>query len=152
MKRTLLILSMGLAAGLSGHLAWFRSHRPAPANTLDMQLAWMQSDLGLAPDQFARIKQLHEQLEPRLLRLAAEVDRLRAEFATFERERVEAGEVDFLQVARAAAERRTLGRECDASTSQLVAEATQMMTPEQRKRYLEILAPALEDAGNSRTF
>ncbi len=151
MKRTILILSMGLAFGVSGHFAWFRAHRPATTDTLDT-LAWMQSDLGLAPDQFARIKQLHEKLEPRLLRLASEVDRLRAEFATFERERVEAGEVDFLKVARAAAERRTIDRECGASTSQLVAEAMRLMTPEQRKRYLEILAPALEDAGNSRTF
>lgn len=152
MKRTALILSLGLAAGLSGHLVWFQAHRPVPANSLDTQLAWMQTDLGLEPDQFARIKQLHERLEPRLLQLAAEVERLQAEFATFERERMEAGEVDFLKVARAAAERRTVGRECDASTAQLVAEATRLMTPEQRKRYLEILAPALDDAGNSRTF
>lgn len=152
MKRTAIILALGVGVGVAGHLAWFRTHRPAVADSLDTQLAWMQSDLGLKPDQFARIKTLHEQLEPRLLELAAEVDRLRAEFATFEHQRVEAGEVDFLKVARAAAERRTLDRECGASTSQLVAEATRVMTPEQRKRYLEILAPALEDAGNSRAF
>lgn len=153
MKRTLLIVSVGLVCGVAGHVAWFGVNRPPASDSLDTRLAWMQTDLGLEPDQFARIKQLHEQLEPRLLQLAAEVDRLRAEFAAFERERLEAGEVDFLKVARAAAERRTLGRECDASTSELVAEATRMMTPEQRKRYLEILAPALEDnAGNSRTF
>lgn len=152
MKRTVLILTVGLGVGLAGHVAWFNTHRPAATGSLDTQLAWMRSDLGLEPDQFARIKALHEQLEPRLLQLAAEVDRLRAEFATFERERMEAGEVDFLKVARAAAERRTLGRECDASTTQLVNGATSVMTPEQRKRYLEILAPALEDAGHSRTF
>lgn len=152
MKRTALILSLGLAAGVAGHLAWFRAHRPTAAESLDTQLAWMQTDLGLQPDQFARIKALHERLEPRLQQLAAEVDRLRAEFASFERERVEAGEVDFLEVGRAAAERRTVGRECDASTTQLVAEAARIMTPEQRKRYLEIVAPALEDAGNRRTF
>jgi bifunctional ADP-heptose synthase (sugar kinase/adenylyltransferase) len=112
----------------------------------------MRSDLRLEPDQFERIKALHEQFEPRLQQLAAEVARIRAEFAAFERERLEAGEVDFLQVARAAAERRSVGRECDASTIRLVTEATRVMTPEQRKRYLEILAPALEDAGHSRAF
>lgn len=152
MKRTALILTLGLGIGAAGHVLWFNTHRPAPAGSLDTQLAWMRTDLGLEPEQFERIKALHERLEPRLLELAAEVDRLRAEFATFERERVEAGEVDFLKVARAAAERRSLDRECDASTSQLVAEATRVMTPDQRKRYLEILAPALEDAGHSRTF
>ena len=152
MKRTALILSLGLGVGVAGHVAWFSTHRPTVTDSLDTQLAWMRSDLGLEPDQFARIKKLHEQLEPRLLQLAAEVDRLRAEFAAFEDQRMEAGEVDFLKVARAASERRTLGRECGASTAQLVDEATRMMTPEQRKRYLEILAPALEDAGHSRAF
>ena len=153
MKRTILVLSLGLAAGAAAHVAWFAAHRPAPTDTLENQLAWMQSDLGLEPEQFARIKHLHEQIEPRLIELAAEVERLRGEFAAFERERMEAGEVDFLKVARAADQRRSLGRECDASTTKLVAEAAQLMTPEQRKRYLEILAPALEDdAGHSRTF
>lgn len=152
MKRAALILALGLGAGVAGHVLWFNTHHPAAASSLDTQLAWMQSDLRLEPDQFERIKALHEQLEPRLLQLAAEVERIRAEFADFERERLEAGEVDFLKVARAAAERRTVGRECDASTAQLVSEATRVMTPEQRKRYLEILAPALEDAGHSRAF
>ena len=32
------------------------------------------------------------------------------------------------------------------------AQMLRIMTPEQRKRYLEIVAPALEDAGNRRTF
>jgi len=152
MKRTSLILALGLGAGVAGHVVWFNTQQATPAGSLDTQLAWMQTDLGLQPDQFARIKALHERLEPRLLQLSAEVERLRAEFASFERERIEAGEVDFLEVARAAAERRTLGRECVASTTQLVSEATREMTPEQRKRYLEILAPALEDAGHSRAF
>lgn len=152
MKRVALILSLGLGAGVAGHVLWFNAHRPAASATLDTQLAWMQSDLRLEPDQFTRIKAVHEQLEPRLLQLAAEVERIRAEFAAFERERQEAGEVDFLQVARAAADRRSLDRECGASTAQLVKAATSIMTPEQRKRYLEILAPALEDAGHSRAF
>jgi len=152
MKRTSLILALGLGAGVAGHVVWFNTQQAAPVGSLDTQLAWMQTDLGLQPDQFARIKALHERLEPRLLQLSAEVERLRAEFASFERARVEAGEVDFLEVARAAAESRSLGRECDASTTQLVSEATREMTPEQRKRYLEILAPALEDAGHSRAF
>jgi capsule polysaccharide export protein KpsE/RkpR len=152
MKRVALILSLGLGVGVAGHVLWFNTHNPAASSSLDTQLAWMQSDLRLEPEQFARIKALHEQLEPRLLQLAAEVERVRAEFAAFERERLEAGEVDFLKVARAAADRRSLDRECDASTTQLVTEATSVMTPEQRKRYLEILAPALEDAGHSRAF
>ncbi len=152
MKRTALILTLGLAAGTLGHLGWYNAHQPASANSLETQLAWMRTDLALEPEQFDRIKVLHEQLEPRLLQLGAEVDRLRAEFAAFERERMEAGEVDFLKVARAAADSRTLGIACDASTRQLIADAGNEMTPEQRKRYLEILAPALNDPPDNRTF
>jgi DNA repair exonuclease SbcCD ATPase subunit len=147
MKRTLLVLSLGLVAGTTAHLGWFAAKRPEPVDSLDTQLAWIRTQLDLAPDQYRQLKQLHEQLGPRQLQLAAEVERLRAAFARFERERREAGEVDFLEVARAAADSRSLDRECDASARQLVSAATRVMTPEQRQRYLRLLAPALKDAG-----
>jgi len=152
MKRTVLTLSLGIVAGTLGHLAWFNTQRPEPIGSLETQLAWIRADLGLAPEQFSRIKQLHEQLEPQRHRLAAEVARLRAEFAAFERERVEAGEVDFLKVARAAAASRTLDRECNASARELIAAASNLMTVEQRRRYLEILAPALKDVDVDQTL
>lgn len=152
MKRTAFILSLGLATGALGHFGWFAVHRHQTVDSLETQLAWMRTDLDLQPEQFTRIKQLHEQLEPRLLELAAQVDRLRSEFAAFERERVEEGEVDFLKVAQAAADSRVLDRECDASTRQLIAAATSVMTPEQRERYLEILAPALENSPARQTY
>jgi len=152
MKRTVLTLSLGIVAGTLGHLGWFSTQRPEPIDSLETQLAWIRADLGLAPEQFSRIKQLHEQLEPRQLHLAAEVARLRAEFAAFERERVEAGEVDFLKVARAAADSRTLDMECNVSARQLVAAAANLMTAEQRRRYLEILAPALKDVDVDQTL
>jgi len=152
MKRTVITLSLGIIAGALAHLTWFSAQRPEPVDSLETQLAWIRADLGLAPEQFNRIKQLHEQLEPRRLHLAAEVARLRAEFAAFERERVEAGEVDFLKVARAAAASRTLDLECNASARQLIAAATHVMTEEQRRRYLEILAPALKDVNVDQTL
>lgn len=145
MKRTLLILSLGLVGGTLAHVGWFAAKQPAPADSLETQLAWIRTHLDLAPDQYRQLKLLHEQLEPRQIQLAAEVERLRAEFARFEQERREAGEVDFLKVARAAADSRSLDRECEASARQLVTAATRVMTPEQRQRYLRLLAPALKD-------
>ena len=152
MKRTACILLLGLVAGALGHVGWFAARRPAPDASLETQLAWIRADLGLEPEQFNRIKQLHEQLEPRRLHLAAEVARLRAEFAAFERARVEAGEVDFLEVARAAADSRSIDLECNASARALIAAATHVMTAEQRRRYLEILAPALKDVDVDQTL
>ena len=76
--------------------------------------------------------------------------RLREEYVAFERERTTSGEVDFLEFARFVEQRRSIDRECQASTQQLVAAATGVMTPEQRERYFGLLSPALR-AENDQT-
>jgi hypothetical protein len=148
MKRARLVLAAGVAAGLFAHFGWLGLHRPAPADDLAAQLAWMQRDLRLTPVQFARIKALHEQSSPRLLALAAEVARMRGEFAAFERGRQSTGRVDFLEFARFVAQRRTIDRECAASTRRLIAASSAVMTPEQRQRYLALLGAAGETLPN----
>lgn len=141
MKRMWLVLFAGGAGGLLAHFGWLEIHRPAQANDMAAQLAWIQDDLRLSPEQFARIKALHEQSGPRLLALEAEVVRLRDELSTFERGRRTTGQVDFLEFARFVEQRRIVDRACTESTRRLVLAASEVMTPEQRTRYLALLEP-----------
>jgi len=147
MIRTLLVILAGVVAGFVADVAWFRVHRPLGGDNLDAQLAWMQESLQLSPAQFARIKALHEQSSPRLLELAAQVGRMRAEFDAFERERTTVGQIDFLEFARFVEQRRAVDRECAESTHRLILAASEVMDPRQRERYLALLDPALRTTG-----
>jgi hypothetical protein len=144
MKRTLLILFLGLSAGLLAHLGWFLSLRPCGSNGLDCQLEWMKTELKLSDEQFVRIKAIHEQSSPRLLALAAQVARMREEYDAFERERTASGQVDFLEFAQFVEKRRAVDRECLTSTQRLVADASHVMTAQQRRQYLGLLGPVLK--------
>lgn len=149
MKRMLLVILAGIAAGVVAHFGWYGAHRPARGDNLDAQLAWMQESLQLSPAQFARIKLLHEQSSPRLLALAGQVGRMQEEFAAFERERRIVGQIDFLEFARFVEQRRAVDRECAESTRGLILATSAVMTPEQRARYLAMLDPALKATGTS---
>jgi len=145
MKRTVIILLLGLVGGVGAHFGWL-SITGAPRHTSDLgaQLDWMRASLKLDDVQLARIQALHEKSAPRLMALAAQVDGMREELAAFERERQKEGRIDFLEFARFVEERRRLDRECVLSTERLVAEAAQVMTPSQREQYLSLLEPALK--------
>jgi len=115
---------------------------------LDALLAWMKNDLQLNEQQLARIKNVHEQLSPRLLSLAGQVAQMQHAFTEFEKERQSEGQVDFLEFARYVEQRRKLDRECTESTRRLIAEASDVMTPKQRQQYLQLLDPALRTTGS----
>lgn len=114
---------------------------------LDALLAWMKDDLKLNEQQLAKIKDVHEQLSPRLLALAGQVAQMQHAYAAFENERQSAGQVDFLEFARYVEQRRQLDRECNESTRRLIAQAADVMTPSQRQQYLQLLDPALKTTG-----
>lgn len=141
MKRILQVLLAGGVGGLSAYFGWLGVHYPVQSDDLAAQMAWIQSDLQLTPAQFARIKALHEQSSPRLLALETEVSRLRDQLTAFERGRMVTGQVDFLEFARFVEQRRSVDRACTESTRQLILAATEVMTPEQRTRYLALLEP-----------
>jgi hypothetical protein len=143
MKRALSVILLGLAAGLLAHAGWFLWQRPCQGDSLDCQLQWMKTDLKLSDEQYARIKSIHEKSSPRLLELAAQVARMRVEYDDFERERTTSGQVDFLEFAHFVEHRRAVDRECLTSTRQLVADAANVMTAQQRVRYLTLLGPLL---------
>ena len=142
MKRTILILTLGLAIGLITHVAYFRINEPAPTNTLEGQLAWMRTELQLTDAQYARIKELHQASSPRLRAMAVEVAALQSEFAEFEKVRRTSDQVDFLEFARFVEIRRHVSRECLDSTRQLVLASAEVMNPQQRQRYIQLVASA----------
>ncbi|HTQ31791.1 MAG TPA: hypothetical protein VMI53_11335 [Opitutaceae bacterium] len=141
MKRTWLTLLLGLAAGVAAHLVYFDLHRPCTGDDLDCQLAWMRTDLHLTDAQFARIKQLHEASNPQLRAFAGEVARMQDELASFERLRRTDGRVDFVEFAQFVKTQRAVDQECLALTQRLVLAAANVMDPEQRQRYLDLVQP-----------
>lgn len=142
MKRATLMLALGLAVGLATHVVYFRLNEPVATNTLDGQLAWMKAELQLTDAQFARIKELHEASSPRLRAMAVQVAQLQLEFKEFEKIRQSSDRVDFLEFARFVETRRHVSLECLDSTRQLVLAAAEYMTPQQRQRYIQLVAAA----------
>lgn len=146
MKRALLTLLLGLAAGTAVHFGYF-AHHHRQADTLEGQLAWIRAELKLSDSQFARIRDLHQASHPRLREMAAQVAQMHAEFTEFERTRLKSDRVDFLEFARFVETRRELNRECLDSTRQLVLASAEVMTPEQRERYISLVATAEPQMG-----
>lgn len=142
MKRTLQILALGAIVGVGAHFAYFRANEPAPTNTLEGQLAWMKTELQLTDAQYARIRELHQASSPRLKAMAVQIAALQAEFSEFEQTRRTSDRVDFLEFARFVETRRHLNRECLDSTRQLVLASAQVMNPQQRQRYIQLVASA----------
>jgi hypothetical protein len=138
-KRTLLTVTLGLAVGLAVHVAYFRLHEPTAIDTLDGQLAWMKSELKLTDRQFARIKEVHQASGPKLRAISAQLAQMQAEFQDFEKARRASDRVDFLEFARFVETRRAVRRESLDSTRQLVMAAAEVMNPEQRQRYLQLV-------------
>jgi len=143
MKRTLIIVLGGLAAGWMAYEACYLSQRPCSGNSLDCQLEWMKTELKLSDEQFALLQTLHKESSPRLVALASQVARMREEYEAFEHERTTSGQVDFLEFAHFVENRRAVDRECLSSARQLVADASRIMTTQQRARYLGLLGPVL---------
>ena len=139
MKRTLLTLTLGLAVGLGTHFAYFQLHQPPPTDTLEGQLAWMRTELQLTDAQFARIKEVHQASGPRLRAIAAQLAGLQDEFRAFEQARRTSDRVDFLEFAHYVELRRHVRRASQDSTRQLVLAAAEVMNPEQRQRYIQLV-------------
>jgi LTXXQ motif family protein len=140
MKRTLLTLILGVTVGLSVHVSYYHLHQPAATDTLDGQLAWMRSELHLTDAQFARIREVHQASGPHLRALAVQLAELQAEFMAFEHTRSTTDQVDFIEFARYVELRRHVSTESQDSTQRLVLAAAEVMTPEQRQRYIRLVS------------
>jgi hypothetical protein len=138
MRRTWLILALGLIVGAGTHFVYFRWNAPQSDSPAE-HLAWLKSDLQLTDAQYARILALHQASSPQIRALSAQVAQLRAEFSAFEAGRRDRDQVDFIEFARFVEARRQVNRACADSTRQLVLATAQVMTPAQRARYLDFV-------------
>jgi len=150
MKRTLLILLAGIAASFLAHLGWYEMRRPASFDAADGELGWMKTELKLSDAQYTRIREIHQDSNPQLLALAAQVSRMRGELLAFEEERKSQGQIDFLEFARFVENRRAIDRACLDSTRRLVLATAEVMNAEQRERYLGMVSPILASDRSNR--
>lgn len=148
MKHALIVVLLGLAGAFAAHFAWFYLRKPVEIHANGNDIAWMKTELRLSEKQFDRIKVIHDSSAPRMMALAAQVARMRAELNDFERERRTAGQIDFLEFARFVEQRRAVDAECASLTRRLVQATADVMNPQQRERYLALvhLAPGSSEA------
>ncbi|MGH7997204.1 MAG: hypothetical protein ACREFX_12735 [Opitutaceae bacterium] len=143
MSHVVRVFTLGAVCALAAHLVWYRLNRPTDDSGLEGRLAWMKTELRVSDVQLARIVAIHRSCRPRLKALAERAARLRQEDAAFEEARVQTDRVDFLKFAAYVRRERALDQACEASLHELVAASGEVMTSEQRARYVRLLAPAL---------
>jgi len=143
MKRTLVLLLLGLAVGTGSYRLQLHFRSTPESAALDHHLAWMKAELNVSDEQLARLRELHEASEPQMRLLASKVIQLQGELAAFEQTRRAAGEVDFMELGRFVEIRRNVYQECLVSTRQLVVASAALMTPAQRRHYLALVAPSM---------
>ena len=146
MKRTALIISSGLLAAFLAQSLWFALRAPPSPSNNPNDLSWLKSELDLNEAQYTRICEIHQNSTPRIAALATQVARMKSELEAFERTRRTTGEIDFLEFARFVDMRRAVDRECIDSTRHLVQASAESMTPDQRARYLAMIAPIINQA------
>ena len=142
MNRGFVIMFLGVAAGLIAFQTWTDWRSGCNDGDLGCQLAWMREDLHLTDEQFTRVVELHARSSSRLRQLALEIARMDSEFAEFEQTRRSEGRVDFLEFARFVSERREIEAAADHSARTLIEATADVMSPQQRSRYLALVAPA----------
>jgi hypothetical protein len=116
---------------------------PGESDSMNRELAWMRDELRLSPAQYARIRELHETLNAELVALEKDRLRVRQETAALEEERSTEGQIDFLVFAGLIKVRQDLDLQSFHSMQRLVSATATIMTPEQRRRYLDYVQAAI---------
>ncbi len=129
MKHWLITLFLALAAALGSYAAFYTWHRPSAevraAVSSGDPLEWLRAEFQLSPDQFDRIKTLHERYGD----VCAEHCRLIHEAR---------------QEQRPAAEIARLEQTCVASMTAHFQQVAAIMGPEQGPRYLATILPCVK--------
>ena len=144
MKRFLLVVLIGFAAGALAHIGFYAFRRPTVESRLAKNLAWMQSEFDLDEAQYERIRALHDRTGPELERLFTVLRTTREELLQLEELRRTADKVDFVAYHQAKAANRTARSQCRTLTLDLVYAVAEVMTPSQRARYFSLVGNGVE--------
>lgn len=146
MKKGLLILATAIATGI---LAFFLTReKPGPSGTpvlLDSmpELAWLGTDLGLTPEQLAKVGKLHREYRPVCDEMCRRITESEANIAA-----LAAGQPSMTEELAAAIEKHGhIIAGCKRSMLEHLYQTAAFMDGHQARRYLEITVPlALESA------
>lgn len=141
MRRVLAILCVGVLAGVLTHVAYFQWQRPVRSDAGTTDLAWMRDELNLTDAQFTRIVSLHQESSKQLRGLAVQILAMQEEMKAFEETRRMYDRVDFVEFARFVDNYRRISQTAEDSTRGLVLATADVMTPQQRAHYLELVQP-----------
>lgn len=122
MKRWLGLALAAVLLAVTAHAWYVRAHRPV--EPYGPEIAWLARELALSPDQITRIHAVHVAHCPQL-------DVLHCELVN---ERTAGGDIERCE---------TIQNQCASSTEMLIREVSLLLTPAQRPRYLELVAPCL---------
>lgn len=135
MRRPLLILAVMLLAGAAAffggkHLvtSWCARHMAPPTDDLE----WLRSEFRLTDDELARVRQLHDGYLPKCREFCEQIDARKRELQTLlESPANPAGAVEQKLMDVGAARAR-----CQAAMLEHFREVSQVMPPDQGRRYL----------------
>jgi hypothetical protein len=135
MRRGLLILALGLAAGVLAYYGVYRFGTRTPRALLrssQPELAWLQHEFNLGEAEFARISQLHSGYLPLCLERCRRIEELNTALSTaLDRATNVTTEID-----RLLSERTSLRATCQAEMLKHFFDVSRSMPPEQGRRYL----------------
>ena len=144
MKRFLLVVLIGFAAGALAHIGFYAFRRPTVENRLAKNLAWMQAEFQLDDRQYSHIRALHDRTGPELERLFTVLRTTHEELLRLEEVRRTADKVDFLAYHQAKETNRKARSQCRSLTLDLVYSVAETMTAEQRDRYFALVRNGIE--------
>ena len=144
MKRFLLVVLIGFAAGALAHIGFYAFRRPTVENRLTRDLAWMQAEFHLDDRQYGSIRALHNRTGPELERLFTVLRTTHEELLRLDEMRRTADKVDFVAYHQAKAANRKARSQCRTLTLDLVYAVAEVMTPEQRTRYFSLVGNGVQ--------
>ncbi|MDE1171740.1 MAG: periplasmic heavy metal sensor [Verrucomicrobium sp.] len=140
MRRPLVLLLLLLAAVLA---TWAVSYRAgmhathALASSQDAELEWLRHEFRLDDRQFAEVQRLHEEYDPVCDRLCTRMMTAQTNL----RVQIAKSQSVTPEVIQALQDVSSLRQECQAAMLQQIYRVGQVMSPDQRQRYLEKMEP-----------
>lgn len=135
MKRVGFIIIVGLLVAFAGYacvyLACTGTQRSVEKKD-GANLAWLQTEYHLTDAQFARVRELHDEYQPKCMAMCRQIDEKNAELQSL----LAATNAITPEIKQTLAESAQLRMECEQAMLAHFYEEAQVMPPEQGRRYL----------------